>query len=152
MDQQIGGKDVFGAMYLHMQEPLIQLMQTTSVDDVLVQAHKELRYKGLFLEDKTNRLNHLYDSARSQYSHADLSLMLDYTHKLYKEAAERILSGYFAINPYTKDGQTILGQQFKAITGFEANRHMSEARLLTAFPRKEQKQRILDRIKGDLAL
>ena len=41
---------------------------------------------------------------------------------LYKKAAEKILAGQFAINPYTENGRSIAPyvQQHQAITGFEA--------------------------------
>lgn len=140
---------VFGAMYLHMQEPEVDLKQVTSRDEVLTQAHRELQYKGLFLADTTNRLNQAYAS-KNTFTAEELSVLLAYNAKLYRDAAERILSGHFAINPYTKDDKTVLGQQFKAITGFEANRHLSQARKLLTFPRKEQTKTILTQMRGEL--
>ena len=49
-----------------------------------------------------------------------------------KKAAEKILKGEFSINPYTKDGKSIdsVVQQHQAITGFEANYHLGQARFL----------------------
>ena len=43
-----------------------------------------------------------------------------------------ILSGHFAVNPYTENGRSIAPyvEQFKAITGFEANLHLGQARQL----------------------
>ena len=38
----------------------------------------------------------------------------------------------FAINPYTENGRSIAPyvEQYKSITGFEANRHLGQARFL----------------------
>ncbi|MGT2866192.1 ATP-dependent nuclease subunit B [Streptococcus fryi] len=149
-DQSLQAHSIFGAMYLHMQEPHIHLAKTKSTDEVLAQAHNDLRYKGLFLDSQTNRLNQHYASQKSQFTAEEFEVMIAYTFKLYQEAAEKILSGHFSINPYTKDGQSVLGRQFKAITGFEANRHMSYARLLTDFPRKDNKEVILQTMRGEL--
>ncbi|MBJ8325447.1 ATP-dependent nuclease subunit B [Streptococcus pacificus] len=142
--------NIFGAMYLHMKNPIIALDKTKSVDDVLSQSLQELKYKGLFLEDNTQGLNHLYASKRSTFSNEALELMLAYNEKLYKEAAKKILSGHFAINPYTKDNKSVTGEQFKAITRFEANQHLSNARQLKSFPRAEQQKIILEQMKGEI--
>ena len=57
---------------------------------------------------------------------------------LYKTAAEGILKGQFAINPYSENGRNIAlyVEQFKSITGFEADRHLGQARFLTKLDQK----------------
>ena len=49
-----------------------------------------------------------------------------------KKVAKGILAGHFEVNPYTENGRNIAPyvDQFKAITGFEANRHLGQARQL----------------------
>ena len=66
----------------------------------------------------------------NQLTDEEFQLLLDYNAQLYKKAAEKILEGQFAINPYTENGRSIAPyvQQHQAITGFEANYHLGQAR------------------------
>ena len=129
---------IFGAMYLHLLDPIVKLADSKGADDVLAEAYKSLVYKGLFIEEESNRLNQLYYKTKaSLYSREELDVLLSYNEVLYKKAANRILNGYFAINPYTENGRSVAGEQLKSITGFEANRHMSQARLLTKGGKRE---------------
>ncbi|MBJ8349378.1 ATP-dependent nuclease subunit B [Streptococcus zalophi] len=141
---------IFGAMYLHMKNPILSLDQTKSLEDVLSKSVEELKYKGLFVEEKSQELSQLYANKRSTFSENDLEIMIAYNEKLYKEAAKKILSGHYAINPYTKDNKSVAGDQFKAITRFEANQHLSNARQLKTFPRASQQQLILEQMKGEI--
>lgn len=143
---------VFGAVYLHMQEPHVSLDDVWSVEEVFEQAQKDLRYKGLFVEESLSHLGSAYATQFApKFSREELETLMAYTLNTYKAAATRLLSGQLAINPYSKDGQTVDGEQFKAITGFEANRHMAQARLLRSFPRAKQKDLILEAMKGELS-
>ena len=65
-------------------------------------------------------------------SDEEFQLLLDYNALIYKKAADKILSGKFAINPYTENGRSIAPyvQQYQSITGFEANYHLGQARFL----------------------
>ena len=63
--------------------------------------------------------------------------------RLYQKAQDVMRSGRFLINPYTTDGKVVLGEQLKAITGFEADRHMPHSRRLYHLPRKEKRQGFL---------
>ncbi|HGI1289657.1 TPA: hypothetical protein ACJP8H_001331, partial [Streptococcus pyogenes] len=47
---------------------------------------------------------------------------------------------HFLINPYTSDGKTVQGDQLKAITRFEADLDMAQARRLVTLPAKEKKE------------
>lgn len=130
---------VFGAMYLHLLDPIVKLADVKSEEDVLAQAYKSLVYKGLFLEEESNRLNHLYAKNKaSLFTEEELETLLTYNKHLYQQAAHSILAGRFAMNPYTEDGRSVAGEQLKAITGFEADRHFSDARLLTKGGTKDQ--------------
>ena len=68
----------------------------------------------------------------NQLTDEEFQLLLDYNAHLYKKAAKKILAGQFAINPYTENGRSIAPyvQQHQAITGFEANYHLGQARFL----------------------
>ncbi|MGT2715408.1 ATP-dependent nuclease subunit B [Streptococcus respiraculi] len=140
---------IFGAMYLHMLDPIVKLTDTKSEDQVLAQAYKSLVYKGLFLEEESNRLNQLYAKTKSSlFTQQDLDTMLAYNETLYQQAAEKIVAGQFAVNPYTEDGRSVAGEQLKAITGFEADRHFTLARPLLKGGTKEE---WLDRMKKGVA-
>ncbi|MGT2771400.1 ATP-dependent nuclease subunit B [Streptococcus marimammalium] len=141
---------IFGAMYLHMKNPILSLDKIKSLSDVLPKSIEELKYKGLFLEENSQELNHLYANKRSTFSENDLEIMIAYNEKLYRDAAKKILSGHYAINPYSKDNKSVTGEQFKAITRFEANLHLSKARQLKTFPRKEQHRLIIEQMKGEI--
>lgn len=124
---------MFGAMYLQMAEPLVNFRDTGSTEEIVKEAKKSLKYTGLFLQDLSKSLNQFYAKSKSNLLTAeDLEVLIAYNAYLYQQAAEQILSGQFAINPYTKDGRSIAPfvEQFKAITGFEANLHLGQARHL----------------------
>lgn len=135
---------IFGAMYLHMQEPKVDLSSVTTTEKILENLSKELRYRGLFLEDEKGYLSngnyHLNDSV---YTQEELDILLAYNQKLFLQAAEQIKQGYFLINPYSEDGKTVKGDQLKAITRFEADRHMPYARKWFKLPRKDRRQGFL---------
>lgn len=127
---------LFGAMYLQMAEPLVALKDTRQAEDIVSQAKKSVQYTGLFLEKE---LNQFYDTSKRNLLTADeLELLIAYNAWLYQQAADSILSGKFAINPYTKDGRSIAPfvEQYKAITGFEANLHLGQARRLADLEEK----------------
>lgn len=126
-------KGIFGAMYLQMTEPLVALKDTNNREDIVKEAKKNMKYTGLFLKEESKHLNALYEHGkRHLLTREELEILLAYNAYLYQQAAETILSGQFAINPYTKDGRSIAAfvDQHKAITGFEANLHLSQARQL----------------------
>lgn len=137
------GQNPFGAMYLHLTEPLLKLKELKSKDKLLTEAHKMMTYKGLFLEEKKEFLANGYYKL-DLYTEAELERLLAYNHKLYQSAYEQIKSGHFKINPYTEDGRSVAGTQLKSITRFSADRHMASARqLLTVKEKKERKSLLL---------
>lgn len=136
---------IFGAMYLHMQEPKVDLSSVATTDKILENLSKELRYRGLFLEEEKGYLaNGNYHLNDSVYTQEELDILLAYNQKLFLQAAEQIKQGHFLINPYSEDGKTVKGDQLKAITRFEADRHMPYARKWFKLPRKDRRQGFLN--------
>ena len=120
-------------MYLQMTDPLVPLKDTKAVEDAVQAVLKSQQYKGLFLADQASQLGESYEKNKAMLlSQEELDLLLLYNAHLYQQAAEGILSGDFAINPYTENGRSIAPyvEQYKSITGFEANRHLGQARFL----------------------
>ncbi|HGF1448881.1 TPA: ATP-dependent nuclease subunit B [Streptococcus suis] len=138
-------KPVFGAMYLHLQDPIIKLKDTKDVEQLEGAANTSLVYKGLFLKEESLGLNHFYQTRNQLYTEEEFAVLLNHNQELYKQAAKDILAGRFAINPYTKDGRSVAGEQLKAITGFEADRHMGMARRLI---KEAKRQDWMERMKG----
>ena len=147
---KVDADQLFGAMYLHMQDPQLNLAQF-GLDKLAAQAHKELTYKGLFVASETEHLTGgNYDLQKTvTYDKEDLETLLDYNIKLFTSAAEVIRSGNFAVNPYTEDGKSVQGDQIKSITHFEADRHMGQARKLLRLPSKGKKEAYLELMAKD---
>ena len=129
-----GEQNFFGAMYLEMAEPVQSLMAVKSLAGAVIEASKSMKYQGLFLEKESSHLGEFTIKQGNQLTDEEFQLLLDYNAHLYKKAAEKILEGQFAINPYTENGRSIAPyvQQHQAITGFEANYHFRPS----PFPRK----------------
>ena len=147
----------FGAMYLQMTNPLVPLAKTKSQGDAVKEAMKNLEYKGLFLSEQARQLNGLYDKKKvNLLSQEELETLLAYNALLYRRAAEQILAGHFYINPYTENGKSIAPfvEQYKSITGFEANLHLSSARRLVkldSHPTGEKKRQAwIEKMKEEL--
>ena len=118
----------------------MDLKKTKTVEDAINQTMKSQQYKGLFMADQAPYLGEAYDKNKAMMlSKEELDLLLLYNAYLYKTAAEGILKGQFAINPYSENGRNIAPyvEQFKSITGFEADRHLGQARFLTKLDQKE---------------
>ena len=118
---------------------------------------KNLEYKGLFLSEQARQLNGLYDKKKvNLLSQEELETLLAYNALLYRRAAEQILAGHFYINPYTENGKSIAPfvEQYKSITGFEANLHLSSARRLVkldSHPTGEKKRQAwIEKMKEEL--
>lgn len=104
-----------------MTDPLVPLKDTKAVDDAVQAVLKSQQYKGLFLADQASQLGESYEKNKAMLlSQEELDLLLLYNAHLYQQAAEGILSGEFAINPYTENGRSIAPyvEQYKSITGF----------------------------------
>ncbi|HES5836057.1 TPA: ATP-dependent nuclease subunit B, partial [Streptococcus pyogenes] len=143
--KQIAPHDInqlFGAMYLHLQDPKLDLVTFKQIDNTLVESiYKALTYKGIFSEvEKEHLSTGAYQTKNALYSNDELETLLNYNKYLYLKAAKHIKKGHFLINPYTSDGKTVQGDQLKAITRFEADLDMAQARRLVTLPAKEKKE------------
>ena len=94
-------------------------------------------------DEKAYLANGRYHLNDSLYSQEELEILLAYNQNLYLKAAEQIKKGHFLINPYSEDGKSVQGDQLKAITRFEADRHMPYARKWYKLPRKDRRQGFL---------
>lgn len=145
---------LFGAMYLHMQEPKIKMTEKADIaSSVLETQFKEMKYQGIFLEKEKDKLaSGPYHLQNNTYSDQELALILAFNKCLYLEAERIIRKGHFLINPYTKDGKTVQGDQLKAITGFEADLNFDQARPLLKIPGRQKKETVMslmtDQLKG----
>ena len=151
--KQEGNRDFFGAMYLEMTEPVQSLQTAKTLSKALAETTKSMKYQGLFLEKEIKNLGELYNKNKTyQLSDEEFQLLLDYNALIYKKAAEKILSGEFAINPYTENGRSIAPyvQQYQAITGFEANYHLGQARFLEKVAKSNAKEAWFNKIREEL--
>ena len=145
-----GEQNFFGAMYLEMAEPVQSLMAVKSLAGAVVEASKSMKYQGLFLEKESSHLGEFYNKNKAnQLTDEEFQLLLDYNAQLYKKAAEKILEGQFAINPYTENGRSIAPyvQQHQSITGFEANYHLDQARFLEKLDLADGKRLVGEKLK-----
>ena len=148
-----GNKDFFGAMYLEMSEPTQSLQTVKTLSKAVTETNKSMKYQGLFLEKEMQHLGEFYNKNKTyQLSDEEFQLLLDYNALIYKKAAEKILSGQFAINPYTENGRSIAPyvQQYQSITGFEANYHLGQARLLDKVAKSNDKEAWFNKIREEL--
>lgn len=131
--KKLNGQNLFGAMYLSLTLPIIKLKDDIDLSKAASQTQNKLKYSGLFLEKYFSQLGDFYKESKAyNLTEEELQILIDYNDYLYKKASEKILNGDFSINPYTKDGKSIdsVVQQHQAITGFEANHHLNQARFL----------------------
>ena len=145
-----GEQNFFGAMYLEMAEPVQSLLAVKSLAGAVAEASKSMKYQGLFLEKESGHLGEFYNKNKvNQLTDEEFQLLLDYNAHLYKKAAEKILEGQFAINPYTENGRSIAPyvQQHQAITGFEANYHLAQARFLEKLDLPDGKRLVGEKLK-----
>lgn len=144
--------DFFGAFYLHVQNPIVSLSTSQTSAEVLKEVNKALVYKGLSVDDKN--LPPIFSG--TAFSKDNLKLLLTYNDKIYRETAQSILAGKFAIAPYSRDGKSVAGDQLKSITRFEADLHLGQARQLKRFeahPRsKDYVPEILRAMEEDLGI
>lgn len=152
-ERLFGDLDYFGAMYLQMQEPSVALKEVTALGNIPKKLKDDLRYDGLFREEFLTHLSEDdYKYQRNKqavvYNEQELDELLTFLTSQYQKAADTILQGHFAINPYTRDGKTVLGEQLTALTGFEADLHLGQARhleVIKASP-SQKRQLILSKI------
>ncbi|MEY8463081.1 ATP-dependent nuclease subunit B [Streptococcus merionis] len=130
---------IFGAMYLHMTDPVVQLSKVKDLDEILKASKTELQFKGLFEAEASQSLSAQYGkTAATTFNVDELGILLDHTEQIYQQAAQKILQGHFAINPYSRDGRSVAGDQYNSITHFEADLHLGQARFLAKLGRKKE--------------
>ncbi|MGT2665733.1 ATP-dependent nuclease subunit B [Streptococcus rifensis] len=130
---------VFGAMYLHMTDPVVQLSKIKDLDAILKASETSLQFKGLFDAEASQGLTGQYGkTASTTFSPEEMEMLTQHTEHLYRQAGSRILEGHFAINPYSADGRSVAGDQYNSITHFEADQHLGQARFLAKLGRKKE--------------
>ncbi len=145
--------DYFGAMYLQMQEPSLALKDISEFGKIPQKLKEDLRYDGLFREEFLSYLpEDDYKFSRNKqavvYNEQELDDLLIFLKSQYQEAAKTILKGHFAINPYSQDGKSVAGEQLTALTGFEADLHLGQARFLESIKASpaQKRQLLLEKI------
>lgn len=143
-------EQLFGAMYLHMQEPQVSLSDIKSTEQILLTNQSSLTYQGIFSEEEKAQLaDGSYKIKNNLYTTDQLDILLAHNEKLFTNAVDTIRSGQFAINPYTKDVKSVQGEQLRSITHFEADRHLlTNARRLDKIAKKD-KLVALEMMKGE---
>ncbi|MBG9367041.1 ATP-dependent nuclease subunit B [Streptococcus sp. NLN64] len=147
---------VFGAMYFHLNNPLISFKKQEESGQYLAQAMKEFTYKGLFLSKEKNRLTdqYLLKSGRKDFTleEEELALLLAYNRLLFQRAGQAIRQGQFPVHPISEDGQSVRAyvDQYKAITQFETPYHYQNLRILDQFEGVANKEDWLVKIRQEL--
>ena len=85
------------------------------------------------------------------YSQEEVNQLVAFNQFLYEEAEGLIRRGHFLINPYTEDGKTVKGDQLKAITRFESDLDMGQARQLVTLPTREKREGFLTMMKKEVS-
>ena len=137
---------IWGALYLHLQNPMIALKSVNQVADISEELKKKMRYTGFFNSDLASHLkdnfDHLFNLGQftkeglpfknntNFYSEAEMSALMTHNETLYQAAGQKILSGKIEINPIVVKHHAKGCQfcQFKSICGFEADSHLPSGR------------------------
>ena len=152
---------IWGALYLHLQNPIIALKSVNQIDDISSELKNKMRYTGFFNSDLASHLkdnfDHLfnlgqftkeglpYKNNSNFYSESEISALMTHNETLYQEAGQKILSGKIEINPvvvkhYAKGCQFC---QFKSICGFEADNHLPSGRKVNLKSKEEIRESLL---------
>ena len=152
---------IWGALYLHLQNPIIALKSVNQIDDISSELKNKMRYTGFFNSDLASHLkdnfDHLfnlgqftkeglpYKNNSNFYSESEISALMTHNETLYQEAGQKILSGKIEINPvvvkhYAKGCQFC---QFKSICGFEADNHLPSGRKVNLKSKEEIRASLL---------
>lgn len=147
---------VFGAMYFHLNNPLVSFKKQEEAGYYLAQAMKEFTYKGLFLSSEKDRLSdqYLLKSGRKDFTveEEELAILLAYNRLLFQRAAQAIRAGQFPVQPISEDGQSVRAyvDQYKAITQFETPYHYQNLRILNQLEGTSNKEDWLAKIRQEL--
>ena len=113
---KVDADQLFGAMYLHMQDPQLNLAQF-GLDKLAAQAHKELTYKGLFVASETEHLTGgNYDLQKTvTYDKEDLETLLDYNIKLLQVLLKLFEAGILQSILIPRMARSVQGDQIKLL-------------------------------------
>ena len=152
---------IWGALYLHLQNPTIPLKSINDIKDIPDELKKLMKYTGFFnaslASDLKNNFDDLfnlgkftkdnqpYKSNANFFSEQEISSMITHNETLYKAAGEKILSGEININPtvvkhHAKGCQFC---QFKSICGFEPDIHLASGRPIHQKSKEEIRETLL---------
>lgn len=153
--------DIWGALYLHLQNPTIPLKSLSQLADLPVELSNRMRYQGFFnlslADDLKHNFDHLfqlgqftkdglpYKTNQNFYSDAEIDSLMRHNESLYQKAGQKILSGQVDINPIAVKHHVKGCQfcQFKAICGFESDLHLPSARQVQLKTREEIRAALL---------
>ena len=137
---------IWGALYLHLQNPTIALKSVNQVADISDELKKKMRYTGFFNADLASHLkdnfDHLFNLGQftkeglpvknntNFYSESEMSALMTHNETLYQAAGQKILSGKIEINPIVVKHHAKGCQfcQFKSICSFESDSHLTSGR------------------------
>ncbi|MBS7577765.1 MULTISPECIES: PD-(D/E)XK nuclease family protein [unclassified Enterococcus] len=124
---------LWGAAYLHFNEPIIKLNELTGLTDETVASEKlkSLIYNGIYVKETFDSFN---DELKSVYnfnkvntfSEAQVNHLIDNNRKLFVNAGNELLSGRVKINPAVNSKKVSIGCQycqFKSICRYEPDIH-----------------------------
>jgi ATP-dependent helicase/nuclease subunit B len=132
--------DVWGALYLHLQNPTLSLSNLKSLSDVNVKLLEQMKYNGLInaseiadteaMGDFVQLNIERWNSSGNQFTDSEIQGLIDFAMQQYTDGIARLQSRQLAVNPiYTdKDDKfNVTGCRycpFKSICRFEATRHI----------------------------
>lgn len=152
---------IWGALYLHLQNPTIALKSVNQVTDISEELKKKMRYTGFFNADLASHLkdnfDHLFNLGQftkdglpfknnaNFYNETEMSALMTHNETLYQEAGQKILSGKIEINPIVVKHHAKGCQfcQFKSICGFESDSHLSSGRKVNLKSKEEIRASLL---------
>ena len=141
----------FGATYLQVKNNPITLSKLKKLDDLPDEILKDMSYKGIYNQEYASLLYDfkIYGGIRlkkdgevtgdSIYSTEDLDNLVKHNEKLYRQAANKLLSGELLINPVVENN-TASGCsfcKFKSICKFEADSYLGQGRKMENKSRKD---------------
>jgi ATP-dependent helicase/nuclease subunit B len=152
---------IWGALYLHLQNPTIALKSVNQVADIADELKKKMRYTGFFNADLASHLkdnfDHLFNLGQftkegipfknntNFYSESEMSALMTHNETLYQAAGQKLLSGKIEINPIVVKHHAKGCQfcQFKSICGFESDSHLPSGRKVNLKSKEEIRASLL---------
>lgn len=141
---------IWGATYLQLKNSAIKLNDLPELDLLPVYLLKNMLYKGVYNSEESIELRdtNLYNiSKNNSYSTSEIDSLIQHNEKLYKSAANKLVTGQLAVNPVVEKDVAV-GCRFcnlKAICKFEPDIHMKYGRKII----KQPKDAIFEEIADD---